>query len=225
MDQFVERGKYISAFQKRLYEELVGAESDMGLGTKRRIRVTLNDGTVVVVRPIRPDDVLLLLDMHRRLSSTSIHYRYLRSYKPTFEDMHRISHIQDDEGAALVATLEASQETAIGLAYYVVDKQQPGTAEPAIVIEDRFQGQGLGRILMQHLTQSALARDICAFNALIDPTNERIMHIIQGSGLRFERKMDYGGQEVRVLLNPYQGPMIDRSVVQQTCVEPESVAA
>lgn len=212
MDEFIERSKYIKAFQKQLNEDLAAAQA-YGLPRGARIddtafsqkiafqrRHNLDDGTVVVMRPIRLADVPLIQDMHQRLSPTSIYYRYLHAYRPTYEDISHLCHLDDGEGAAFVAIIEAPRETVIGLAYYLVDKAQPNTAEPAILIEDRFQGQGLGTMLMQHLSQYALNQGIHVFNALIHADNRRMMRLIHGSGLPFEKKFVYGAREVRVLL-------------------------
>jgi RimJ/RimL family protein N-acetyltransferase len=165
--------------------------------------IRLNDGTPVTIRPIRPADAILIHDMHRRLSLNSIYYRYLRPRRPTFEEIQQLCQLRHDKGAAFVAEIEIPQRLVIGLGHYVIEEKSGQlTAEPALLIEDKFQGQGLGRVLSQHLIKKALAQQIRTFNISIHPGNRRMMQIIQRSGLPFESKTTYGIGEVRLQLAP-----------------------
>ncbi|MCP4605068.1 MAG: GNAT family N-acetyltransferase [Proteobacteria bacterium] len=143
--------------------------------------IELNDGTAVVIRPVRTDDAPLLLAMHQRLSPDSIRFRYmLSSYTPTLAEIQRLCQIGEDQGFALVSALASSEETIVGLALYMIeDPRQSATAEFAILVEDRFQGQGLGGELFQQLSWQALTQDIHTLNAYVDTANRRMMHLIQ----------------------------------------------
>jgi GNAT superfamily N-acetyltransferase len=155
----------------------------------------------VRVRPAYPGDAALLQEMHERLSTASVELRYLRPYQPKLEDSQCVSQLDKDEGAAYVAVVEAPSETIVGYAYYVL---APGslTAEPAIVVEDRFQGQGIGRMLAERLYQRALEQHIVAFDALIHPSNDTVMYLIRRLGLPFKSQFAYGLREVRIWLDP-----------------------
>jgi len=157
------------------------------------------------MRPAYPGDAALLQDMHQRLSAASAEQRYLRPYTPTLEDSQRIVQMGSSEGAAYVAVVEAPGETIVGYAYYVIAPgSQPLTAEPAIVVEDRLQGQGVGRMLLERLYQRALEQHISTFDALIHPSNDTVMHLIRRSGLPFKSQFAYGLREVRIWLDPAQ---------------------
>ena len=166
--------------------------------------IPLNDGTQVVVRPVRTGDAFPLLDMHHRLSPNSVRFRYLfRSYTPTLADMQRVCQVREEEGTAFVAATSFPEETIVGLAHYVIDdKHLPVTAEFAMLVEDRFQGQGLGRRLFQRLSQQAIAQGIHALNAYVHLDNQRMMHLIRKSGFAHEEKIAYGTREVQILLDP-----------------------
>lgn len=165
--------------------------------------IQLANGVVVTLRPFHPRDVVAILEMHRRSSMTSLFYRYLRSYHPTFEEIQRLYQLDEENGSTFVAVVEFPWETVIGLAaYYIIDKPpQSVTAEPAFLIEDRFQGQGLGRVLFNRLIRHALGQGIDAFNFYIEPGNKRMMHVIQRSGLPFEEKIVAGTRQVQMQLN------------------------
>jgi GNAT superfamily N-acetyltransferase len=150
------------------------------------------------IRQASPNDVLVIMEMHDRVSSASLQSRFLRPYTPTMEEIQRICHAEDYGGAAVVATMP--DEIVVGYAYYEV---APGaiTAEPAVLVEDQYQGEGVGSALMRRLYQIAAAKGVQAFDALIHPANERIMQLIRRSGLPFESRFEYGMREVRVWLN------------------------
>lgn len=154
----------------------------------------------VAIRPIRPDDAVLLHQMHGRLSSDSIYYRYLRPYRPQLADMERLCHLQRGEGAAFVATVDGPHEAIIGVAYYLVAPAQPETAEPAILVEDDFQGQGVGHRLWQRLIRHASDQGILYFDALVHPGNSRVFRLLRRGGQVVESQMSYGMREVRISL-------------------------
>lgn len=165
--------------------------------------ISLNNETGVVIRPIRPTDAILIDEMHSRLSPESIYYRYLQPRCPTLAEIQRLCQLKDGEGAAFVAVVAGFQDMIIGLAHYLIDSQGPYlTAEPALLIEDRFQGRGLGQALFQRLNRQALAQQVRAFNLVMHPANRQMMRIVQRSGLPFEAKAGYGIQEVHLRLEP-----------------------
>jgi RimJ/RimL family protein N-acetyltransferase len=141
--------------------------------------------------------------MHQRLSLVSIFYRYLRSHRPPLEEIERLCRLSENEGAAFVAALATRPKMVIGLAYYRLDPQSRDlTAELAILIEDNFQGLGLGYTLFQRLREKAETRHVQAFKLVLHPNNRQMMRLIQRTGLPFVEKMDHGVREVHLLLEP-----------------------
>ena len=190
----------------------------------RAIRVApktkqLSDGTTVTVRPIRPQDAPLLQAMHERLSPTSVQLRYLRPYTPSFEELEKLCHLSEDEGAAYVATvgvekspseavdetteemIEETDEMIVGIAYYIIEKEGEKMAEPAFLIEDRFQGQGIGHLLFRHLIQHAQAKGMHQFKAHVHPSNTAMMQIFRKGGYPLEATYAYGENEVQIQLD------------------------
>ena len=158
--------------------------------------------TAVTIRPATPADLDLLVDLHGRLSNESLFKRYLRPYRPTVRDIAFIVNLPASQGAALVATAATKRrEIAVGLAYYVVeDRSHPLTAEPAFVVDDWYQGQGIGTHLFEALRQTAVARQIQAFNAVMHPANSSMMRIFERSGLPLRQCRGYGEREVYIRL-------------------------
>lgn len=169
----------------------------------------------IVIRPIRSDDARLLLEMHERLSPDSIYYRYLCAYKPKLSDLQQLTSIHGDKGSVLVATTMNSREKIIGVAYFALLKEQHGenrnqtkSAECAILVEDAYQGQGLGRSLFNSLIQEAIEKKVQMFHADTHPNNRKIMGLIRSTDIPSECKIECGVREVNLRL--------DQAAVSQT---------
>lgn len=165
--------------------------------------VSLRDGRVALIRPVNLSDAPLIEAMHHRLSMESLYHRYLRPYMPSLAEIERICQLEGGAGgAAFVAVLPASPERILGLGYYLSEgNPQVPIADPALLIEDGFQGLGLGKLLFQHLGQYARSRGVRAFQMLIHRANPRMMGVIERSGFPFQKgNLDFGAREIEVLL-------------------------
>jgi RimJ/RimL family protein N-acetyltransferase len=141
--------------------------------------------------------------MHQRLSLVSIFYRYLRPHRPAPEEIERLCRLNENEGAAFVAALETKPNMIIGLAYYLLEPQHPDlTADLAILIEDNFQGLGLGYAFFQRLREKAATQHVQAFKLVLHPNNRQMMRLVQRTGLPFTEEMVHGVREVQLLLEP-----------------------
>jgi RimJ/RimL family protein N-acetyltransferase len=175
------------------------------VATKRMFEeegVTLRDGTEVMLRLTRPDDVPRLHRHFARLSAESVFMRYLSHAKDLAEaEAQALAEMDLTTGLALAAVVvESGEEEIIAVASYSIIA--PGAAEPAIEVEDRFQGHGLGTLLVQRLTAYALAHGIHTFDATVHAYNASILNFIQRSGLPVERHLDTGVYDIRVWLEP-----------------------
>lgn len=140
----------------------------------------------VAVRPLQPEDADTLLAMHERLSLESIYARYQQYRRPQLAEMTAMSTIAPANGAGVVATIEENGPRVIGMAYYLRDSSQPAsTAELGMVVEDRYQGSGIGRLLWFKIAQQARAQQIRRLRVLFHPSNYRVLRMIQSSGYPF----------------------------------------
>jgi RimJ/RimL family protein N-acetyltransferase len=204
MDTMMERSSFIQAFQRQLNSELArGQERTWETGTPTRARaerITLRDGTAVTLRPIQPDDVRLLWEMHQRLSNDTLFFRYLRVYNPTLADLTQICNLNDERGGALVATTGRLFKQIVAVAYYIKAKPASNTAEAAFLVEDHFQGRGLGQLLWQQLVRHGRERGITTFEAYVHPDNAAMLHLIRKSGLPVSEEVAYDLREIQVQL-------------------------
>ncbi len=174
--------------------------------------LTLQHGAAVTVRHVRPEDSDLVFEMHTRLSPTSIYNRYLRGYAPRIEAIRGMCQISPKDGAAFVATIAAPGETVIGMAYYIIDADNPmqAAAEPALLVEDRFHMQGVGSYLFRYMVNHARMRGISRFTALISASNEGISRILQQSGLTYSSQYAHGTRDICILLNAAFKPEVEK---------------
>ena len=140
----------------------------------------------LTIRSIRPDDHTLIYEMHQRLSAESLYYRYLQCKIPSWDELAAVCNLPAEKGEALVAISNNDDARIIGLAYYVREATAYlPTAEVGILIEDSFQGQGIGRMLWQALHQAAKAQQLRRLRVLFDPSNHRVLRLIKGSGYAY----------------------------------------
>lgn len=79
------------------------------------------------------------------------------------------------------------------------------TAEPGILVEARFQGQGIGRRLWGQLHEHAKANQIRRSQVFFEPGNERMLRLLQGSGFAYQANVRGGLNEYLVSLSPPTG--------------------
>lgn len=159
-----------------------------------------NETMTMKIRPVRLEDVPLIDEMHDRLSKDSIYFRYLGTNKPGIDDLHKLCSTDEDKGFVVVATVSEPQEKVIGIACYTVDPEHPSSAEPAVLVEDGYQGCGIGKKIVAALSRFAVEKGVTTFISYIHPVNSKVLRMIQGSGVPFESKYRDGLKEVRVQL-------------------------
>ena len=151
--------------------------------------ITLNDGTHIIIRPIRPDDAGDLQSAFMRLSTESIYLRFL-SYKKELsnEEARQLANVDYINQMAFVATCqEDGQDIVVGVSRYaMLDTGHPEIAEAAVVVDDKFQGRGIGRLLLWRLVNYARARGICFLRGNLQIGNDRMLTLVKRSGLPHE---------------------------------------
>jgi RimJ/RimL family protein N-acetyltransferase len=166
--------------------------------------VELKDGSKVRIRPIRPDDAPRLQQAFSMLSPQTIYMRFLEAAKGLSDKQARqLAEVDYHSRMALVGTIqEADEERIVVVARYgMIQEDNTGLAEAAIVVRDDYQNRGLGKIAMERLVHYARENGVTAFMATVHTTNNRVMRFIQHSGLPFEKEMlEPGVWEIRIKL-------------------------
>lgn len=155
--------------------------------------VILKEGTRLRLRPIRPEDAPRLIDFYDRLSQHTAYQRFFTIMKRLPPDWARLLATVDyQRRLAIVAEAgPAAAPELVAVARYE-PTDEPETAEVAFVVQDGFQGRGLGVLLLHHLLDAGHARGIRRFRAYVLADNARMLDLIARFTLIRERSLDAG---------------------------------
>ncbi|MFD9690117.1 GNAT family N-acetyltransferase [Kitasatospora sp. NPDC059146] len=127
-------------------------------------RLSLPDGTELLLRPAGPADKAAALAMHERCSPAALRLRY---HGPVRDADRYLEHLLDPRhGRSLVVV--APDGRVIALGHLMWDEDE---AELAVLVEDAWQRQGLGLALLRRLTALARAAGIGAAYAVTQAAN------------------------------------------------------
>ena len=167
-------------------------------------RWVTEEGIEVTIRPIRPEDEPLMVKFHEPLSEQSVYMRYFRALnldqRVQHERLTRICFIDYDREMALVATRrhpETGEREIIGVGR-LSRMRNEREAEFALLISDKFQGQGLGTELLGRLLEYARNEGIEYVMAYMLPENRGMKRIADNLGFSFEREDDLLRAEITV---------------------------
>lgn len=140
----------------------------------------LDDGTVVGFRPVSPDDAVVLSRFHGRLSRRSVYLRYFTGLvrPPSEEKVGDFTNLDRRDGFALVALDPDQSEEIIAVVFYVRE-MGTGRVELACLVEDGWQGKGLGRGLTRELVEVARGEGIGQLRGVVLPENTRMLNLLR----------------------------------------------
>ncbi|MGI9197007.1 MAG: GNAT family N-acetyltransferase, partial [Candidatus Nanopelagicales bacterium] len=148
----------------------------------------LADGTRVTIRLSRPEDTEAVAEMHSRSSDETRYQRYFAPVNDWREDqLRRIA--GGHRGATLVAQDAAGNVVGLGNVF----PDRPGeteAAEIAVIIEDAWQGRGLGTRLLVHLIELARRQGFREVVALVLASNTGMVKLLERLPLQWTREED-----------------------------------
>jgi acetyltransferase len=120
---------------------------------------TTKRGIDIFVRPIKPEDAPLLVELFHTLSKKSVYYRFLSPMKSlTPRMLAYFTQIDYDRDMALVAFDQTHpRERMLGVAR-IMSHPDDKRAEIAVAVGDPWQGKGVGAVLMERLMTIAKER-------------------------------------------------------------------
>lgn len=138
------------------------------------------------IRPIEPSDKEALAAAFERLSPES---RYRRFFAPrgslSRRELAYLTEVDHVDHEALVA-IDPRSGDGIGVARYV-RLEDPAVAELGVAVIDDWQGQGIGSLLLQRLSEAARGNGVERFSALILEENKPMLSLLGELG-QVERK-------------------------------------
>ena len=152
-------------------------------------KVNLADGTEILLRPIKPEDEPLWLEMLGSCSRDSIYsrFRYFFHWE-SHEVATRYCYIDYDREIAIVAEVkEEGYRKLVGVGRLIADPDHE-TVEYAILIIDKWQNKDLGNILTDYCLEIAHKWGLKKIVAQTTSDNYRMVSVFQKRG--FEIKPD-----------------------------------
>lgn len=162
--------------------------------TKRKLR----DGTEVILRSIKPEDEMLWLEMFSNFSEKSVWNRFFNVIRETPHEVRvRYCDINYDNEIAIVAELQEIEKKMLGVVRFTVDADGK-SGELAFIVVDRWQGQGLGTMMTEHMVNICRDKKIETIYSFMLPNNY--------DGIKFLKKMGFkleylGDGEIKGVLN------------------------
>jgi acetyltransferase len=150
-------------------------------------RIQLAEVGELFIRPIRPEDAQLLLELFDSLSAQSVYFRFFSPIKRLPHSMlARFTQIDYDREIALVALRESGGvEKMLGVAR-IIEQPRQRQAEFAVVVADRWHGKGIGAQLLKRCLSIAKERHLEKITGTVLSENTQMLAL--GRKLNFTVK-------------------------------------
>ncbi|MFQ3587190.1 MAG: GNAT family N-acetyltransferase, partial [Fimbriimonadaceae bacterium] len=156
-------------------------------------RVQAPNGDLITIRPILPTDESKLKEHFYSLGEVSLKRRFGTVLKalPT-ATITELVNVDFQQHVALVATIrEGEGDKILVVARYYVN-MTTNYAEMAMAVRDDYQGQGLGRLVFQHLLEVAQAQKLRGVVGWVQADNAPMLKLLLDSGFDVETKNEDG---------------------------------
>jgi len=146
----------------------------------------LKDGTPVILRPIKPEDETLFLEMFQSLSEETMRFRFFQVIgEMPHETLTRYCNIDYDREIAMVAETGKDKKRIIGVVRLILE---PGRrrGEFAVVVGDQWQGLGLGSKLVDSIIEIGKDMRLKTIEAEILSRNFKTIRLCTRKGFTIE---------------------------------------
>lgn len=154
----------------------------------------LKNGMPMILRPIRPEDAELLSEFVSRLSDETRYNRYMSVLKSLPQSLlARFTHLDYAREMAIAATVQAGQgEQIIGVARFTANPDKD-SCEFAVVIDDGWQGKGLGNRLMEALFTAARDMGLSVIEGEVLTSNKTMLAFMKYLGFTIKTHPEDSG--------------------------------
>jgi acetyltransferase len=154
---------------------------------KYEILWLLKNGQEVLLRPIKPEDEPMWLEMFQSLSEESIRYRFFQMLKDTPHEVRvRYCNIDYDREIAIVAeTVENGKRKILGVTRLSLESDEK-SGEIAFLVSDYWQGLGLGTKMVDYVLDIAKERGMENIHSIILQDNYRALSLSKKMGFKID---------------------------------------
>jgi acetyltransferase len=163
---------------------------------KYRSSWKLRDGRTVILRPIKPEDEPLWLEMFHNFSEESIHFRLFQTIiEPVAHEFSaRYCNIDYDRELAIVVELEEEgKRKLLGVVRLNIEPNE-NEGELSFIVADQWQGQGLGSKMVDYMIEICKDKKLEKIHAVMLPDNYRAIKLFKDMGFTIE-SLDDGTQK------------------------------
>ena len=154
-------------------------------------KTQLNDGTDIVIRPIRPEDAEIEAKFVRELSNETKYFRFMNHMHELSQEMLvRLTQIDYHNEMALIAVAsnDAGEEQ-VGVARYTTNLDKK-SCEFALVVSDKWHGRGIAHHLMKNLMEVARDRGLEKMDGQVLGNNFKMLELIKSFNFRITADPD-----------------------------------
>jgi len=172
-----------------------------------RDQMRLRSGETVRFRVIRPSDEEAMRRLFYRFSDRSVYYRYF-SRVPAMPHEKMQAYVNADcrSVMSIVGHIgKGDSEQIVAEARYVRDPDEP-VADVAFLVDEDFQGKGIGSFLFRMLVRLAADSGIRWFTADVLPENRSMFKVFERSGLTVDARVAEGSYHVKIVLPKSAAP-------------------
>lgn len=151
----------------------------------------LRDGRTVLLRPIKPEDEPMWLEMFQRFSEESIRYRFFQIISETPHEVRvRYCNIDYDREIAIVAELtENGQRKILGVVRLSIEPNGK-TGEIAFIVADPWQQQGLGSKMLDYMLEICKDKKLETVYGIMLHDNVRAINLMKKMGFTIQTEED-----------------------------------
>jgi len=161
--------------------------------------VLLKNGEGITFKPATQDDTSLVQSFMKRISPESLRMRFMASISlisdQTIKELCSGDFTQSGSLLAIINEDEENKVVALGN-YVAVGNGH--SAEVAFLVEDKYQGKGIGTLLLERLAGLAAANGFVELEAEVLKDNQQMINLFKNSGL--EKHRVWGSDTVHVEL-------------------------
>lgn len=160
--------------------------------TKYVVPWKLEDGTDVLLRPIRPEDEGIESEFINGLSEETSRYRFFNIVRNLpHSDLVRFCNIDYDREMAIIAEItEGGRRHQIGVARLIAEPDR-SRGEFAVVIGDRYQAKGLGRKLVDMIIDIGEEKRFDSIYGVVLRENAPMLTLCRQMGFTLHPEEDY----------------------------------
>lgn len=160
--------------------------------------VLLKDGRPAYLRVAGPGDVDRLARLLERSSESARHFRFFGGVSPR-EGAQALLTKGPGAGLTLVVTMGEEGEI-VGVGSFTPCGD--GEAEVAFLVEDRFQGKGVGTLLLERIALAASREGIERLIGFVKPDNEKMINVFRSSGFEVSQHWEDGHIQISLDIEP-----------------------